>query len=90
MALAVYFNPEGMDSAKYDEVIKRLEAAGQGTPAGRIHHSSFGPKERLMVYDVWESQESFDAFGAVLIPILTELGIDVGTPDVMEAHNIIQ
>ena len=29
---------------------------------------------KIAVFDVWDSQEAFDAFGATLMPILTELG----------------
>ena len=90
MAIAIYFNPEGMSAAKYDEIMQKLEAAGQGSPKGRSHHSTFGPKDRLMVYDVWDSQEDFDAFGQTLMPILAELGVDAGQPDVMPVHNIVQ
>jgi hypothetical protein len=43
-----------------------------------------------MVYDVWESQETFEAFGAKLMPILAELGIDVGQPAVMPVHLLDQ
>jgi hypothetical protein len=43
-----------------------------------------------MVYDVWDSQEDFDAFGQTLMPILGEMGIDPGQPDVMPVHNIAQ
>jgi hypothetical protein len=42
-----------------------------------------------MVYEVWESQEAFEEYGKVLIPILTRIGIDPGAPDVMPVHNII-
>jgi hypothetical protein len=90
MALGFYFHPEGMTAAKYDAVIKALEAAGQGRPKGRLHHSSFGPPESVMVYDVWSSQEEFDAFGETLIPILKDNGIDAGQPDVMPIHNLVQ
>jgi len=89
MAIAIYFHPESMSTAQYDEIIKRLDAAGQGNPPGRIHHSAFGEAEHLMVYDVWDSQESFDKFGATLMPILGELGIDAGQPAVMPVHNMI-
>ena len=41
MAIAVYFNPEGVSAAKYDEVIKKLDAAGHGTPKGRTHDRTF-------------------------------------------------
>ena len=53
-----------MSAAKYDEVMKKLDAAGQSKPKGRSHHSTFGPEDRLMVYDVWDSQADFDAFRA--------------------------
>ncbi len=90
MALAIYFHPDAMTAKKYDEVMARLNAAGQGKPKGRTHHSTFGPSDRLMVYDIWESQADFDAFGATLMPILGEVGIDVGQTDVMPIHNIVQ
>lgn len=90
MAIAIYFHPESMTAAQYDDVIRRLEAAGQGKPKGRTHHSTFGPDDHLMVYDVWDSQEDFDAFGQTLMPILAEVGLDPGQPDVMPVHNVIQ
>jgi hypothetical protein len=90
MALGVYFNPVGMSTSKYDDVMKQLDAAGASTPKGRSHHSAFGPAEALMVYDVWDSQEDFDAFGATLMPILGGLGIDIGQPQAMPIHNIVQ
>ena len=90
MAIAIYFHPESMSAAQYDEVIKRLDAAGQGKPKGRTHHSSFGSDDHVMVYDVWDSQEDFDAFGQTLMPILAEVGLDAGQPDVMPVHNVIQ
>ncbi|HVS41173.1 MAG TPA: hypothetical protein VMU20_02785 [Candidatus Dormibacteraeota bacterium] len=90
MALAIYFHPEKMSSAQYDEAIRRLEAAGAGRPAGRLHHSCFGTGDSMMVYDVWESEEAFNAFGATLMPILESMNLDPGTPDVMPIHNVIQ
>ena len=90
MAIGVYFHPQGMTAAQYDEAIRRLEAAGAGRPAGRMHHSCFGSDGSLMVYDVWESQESFEAFGATLMPILGAIGVDPGAPDIMPVHNLIQ
>jgi hypothetical protein len=90
MTIAVYFHPEAMTAKDYDEAIGRLDAAGAGRPAGRLHHSVFGPPDRLMVYDVWDSAESLEAFGQTLMPILAEIGIDAGQPEVMPVHNMIQ
>ncbi len=88
MAIAVYFHPKSLSTAQYDEAIKQVDAAGAERPAGRIHHSCFGPDGDLMVYEVWESQQAFEDYGRVLMPILHRTGIDPGTPDVMPVHNL--
>ena len=89
MALGVYFSPAAMTTQKYDACIKKLEAAGAGKPAGRLYHACFGDPNKLMVFDVWDSQASFDQFGQTLMPILTEVGVDPGQPTVMPIHNVI-
>jgi hypothetical protein len=89
MAIGVYFSPAAMTADKYDECVKRLRKAGAGNPSGRTYHASFGPKEKLMVFDVWTSKAAFDKFGKTLMPILQELGIDPGPPSVMPMHKVI-
>lgn len=89
MAIGVYFAPGAMSAEKYDECVKRLRKAGSGHPAGRSYHASFGPKDKLMVFDVWTSQAAFDKFGKTLIPILQGLGVDTGEPSVMPVHKVI-
>lgn len=90
MAISVYFHPEGMTLDQFNEVHRRLLAAGAAEPPGRIHHSCFGEDGQLMVYDVWESEESFQAFGQTLMPILGEIGLDPGEPAVMPVHRLDQ
>lgn len=90
MAIAVYFPPNGMTKAQYDDTIRRLDAAGQGSPQGRTYHACFGDDGDLQVFDVWTSQSEFDTFGKTLMPILQEVGIDVGQPMTAEVHNIIE
>ncbi len=89
MAIGIYFSPAAMSAAKYDECVKLLRKAGAGNPAGRSYHASFGPKDKLMVFDVWTSQKAFDKFGKTLMPILEKLGIDAGQPTVMPVHKVI-
>jgi len=89
MAIGIYFSPAAMSAEKYDECIKLLKKAGAGNPAGRSYHASFGPKDKLMVFDVWTSQAAFDKFGKTLMPILQQLGIDAGQPNVMPVHKVI-
>ena len=89
MALGIYFPMESMSTEQYDDVVRRLEAAGAGSPPGRSYHCAFSGGSGLHVFDVWDSQESFDAFGETLMPILGEVGVDPGQPQIAEVHNII-
>jgi hypothetical protein len=89
MAIGIYFSPPGMTAAQYDQCIKLLKKAGVGHPAGRTYHSCFGPKNKLMVFDVWTSQKAFDRFGKTLGPIMQQLGINPGSPSVMDVHKVI-
>ena len=89
MAIGVYFSPAAMSAEKYDECIKLLKKAGAGNPPGRSYHASFGPKDKLMVFDVWTSQAAFDKFAKTLMPILQQIGLDAGQPTVMPMHKVI-
>jgi hypothetical protein len=90
MPLGLYFSPSSFTKERYDDTIKRLDAAGAGAPAGRLYHCAMEADGLIQVFDVWESQESFEAFGATLVPIMTELGADPGTPMISPIHNIIK
>lgn len=89
MAIGIYFAPGALSAEKYNECIKLLRKAGAGNPSGRSYHASFGPKDKLMVFDVWTSQAAFDKFGKTLMPILGQLGIDPGQPSIMPMHKVI-
>jgi hypothetical protein len=90
MALGMYFQPESFSKERYDEVLQRLEQAGAGCPPGRKYHFSLtGQGSGIEVFDVWDSMESFEKFGETLVPLMNELGADLGQPQVAEIHNII-
>ncbi len=89
MAVGMYFTPGSFTSQEYDEVISRLEAIGAGAPAGRLYHIALESGGQIQLLDIWESSETFQAFGAALLPILAELGVDPGEPQVSPVHKII-
>ena len=89
MTIGIYFRPASMSADQYDDIIKRLEAAGSGTLAGRLYHVCFGADDSLQVFDIWESQQAFDDFGATLMPILQEVGVDPGQPMIEPVHSVI-
>ncbi|MFI5185945.1 MAG: hypothetical protein ACHQF0_04435 [Chitinophagales bacterium] len=92
MSFVFTFTPAGigMSVAQYDECIRRLEAAGAGNPKGRLYHVCYGDPTNLRVTDVWDNVENFEKFGQTLMPILNEIGINPGQPDVYPVHSIIE
>ena len=90
MAVGLYFTPSGFTKDKYDEAIRKLDEAGAGAPAGRTYHVALESDGGIQVFDIWESQQAFEAFGQTLIPILSELGVDPGQPMTSAVHNVIQ
>jgi hypothetical protein len=89
MALGIYFIHGGFTPEKYADAISQLAAAGHGAPKGRSYHVALESDGEIQVFDIWESQEDFDAFGPVLMPILAGLGVELKTPMVATVHNII-
>jgi hypothetical protein len=90
MALGFYITAKGFTQERYDTTTVQLEEAGAGAPDGRISHLALETNGEIAVFDVWESQEAFDAFGATLIPILTAAGIELNEPMVARIHNEIK
>jgi hypothetical protein len=89
MALGFYITGKGFTQDKYDTTTRQLEEAGAGAPDGRVSHVALETGGEIQVFDVWESQEAFEAFGKTLIPILTGAGIELNEPMVARVHNEI-
>ncbi len=90
MSLVIRFSPPSLTAEQYDEVVRRLTEAGVFPADGLDYELCFGSAGNLKVSQVWDSQEQLDAFGERLRPILAEMGINPGEPEVLEVHNIIK
>jgi len=90
MALGIYFMHGGFTAEKYGQALSELEAAGAGAPKGRTLHVALESDGEIQVFDIWESHEEFEAFGATLMPILEGLGVELGEPMVASVHNVIE
>ncbi len=90
MSLVIRFSPPSLTAEQYDEVVRRLTEAGVFPADGLDYELCFGSGSNLKVSQVWDSQEQLDAFGEGLRPILAEMGINPGEPEVLEVHNIIK
>ena len=84
------FELAGMTASQYDQVIKDLAAAGQGSPKGRLHHVAASKAGGWFVVDVWESPELLNEFAQTLMPILQQKGVTPPQPQVYPVHNIIK
>jgi hypothetical protein len=92
MSIVVRFHPTNVTVAQYEDVLRREQGAGgKFPPDGRDYHICFGTDGDLHVSEIWDSQEQFQAYGEVLMPILADVGIQFsGEPEVFEVHNIIK
>jgi hypothetical protein len=92
MSIVARFSPTNLTRAKYDEVVRRLEQAGQWpNPPGMEFHVLFGEEGNLRVSEIWDSQESLQAVMEKVSPIMEEIGIEFAAePEIFEAHNIVK
>jgi hypothetical protein len=90
MSVLIRFTPATLTAAQYEEAVRKLEEVGDFPPDGLDYHVCFGTDGNLRVSEVWDSQEQLDAFGERLMPVLSEVGIDPGEPEVLEIHNIVR
>src|SRR5215217_9736951 len=86
MSLVVRFAPESLTSDQYDHVVRRLNEENVSPADGLDYELCFGSGDKMKVSLVWDSKEQFDAFATRLMPILAEVGLDPGEPEVFEVH----
>ena len=80
--IAIYIVTKNMTVEQHAKGRDRLREAGVSERAMKLH-SCFGEDGKLMVFDVWESQEAFDEFLTHLGPVMAELGIELAQPPVI-------
>jgi hypothetical protein len=92
MSIVVRFaGAPSVTSQLYDETTARLEAEGDFPPDGLDYHVAFGSDGNFRVSEIWDSREQFEAFGQRLMPLLSEMGVELaGEPEIFEVHNIIR
>ena len=92
MSIVVRFSPTNLTTEKYEESLRRLEEADVDfPPEGLDYHVCFGSEGNLRVSEIWDSREQLASFGASLMPLLADVGIEFsGEPEIFDAHNIIR
>jgi hypothetical protein len=93
--IVAVFQPTNFTQEKYEEsVVKvtggktRVESPADWPVEGLLAHIAGQGAGGFRVVDVWESEEAFNRFGEVLMPILAEMGID-DQPDIYPAQTFV-
>jgi hypothetical protein len=90
VSVLIRFAPASLTAEQYDESVRRLTAAGDFPPDGLDYHVCFGSDGKLRVSEIWDSREQLQAFGERLMPVLADVGIDPGEPELVEIHSIVK
>lgn len=90
MSILIRFAPASLTAEQYDESIRRLEEGGDFPPDGLDYHVCFGTDGNFKVSEIWDSPEQLEAFGERLLPLLGDIGIEPGEPELIEIHNIVK
>jgi len=89
--LARFTAAGNVSTDQYDKAMDRMAASGNWPPDGLEYHVAFSTGNDFRVSEIWDSQEQFEAFGAVLMPVLAAKGVELaGPPEVFDVHNIIK
>lgn len=66
-----------------------MEAAGAGRPPGRLHYVAAGDPASLRVVDVWESPQTFEAFGQILLFRAAFPDLEMSVDDMIVAGDMV-
>ena len=83
------FDVPGQTAEQYAQIIEALEAAGAGSPKGRMYHVATIKEGGMFVVDVWESTELLEQFAQTLMPITQKVGSPPAEPQIFDYLSIL-
>jgi hypothetical protein len=89
MAIAAIFELPDFSQEQYAKTLTGLEAAGLGSPDGRISHVAAAMDKGLFIVDLWQSEEALGKFAETLTPIIIGAGGTPAEPRIFQVHNTI-
>ena len=90
MSILARFSPPSMTAEQYDAILARLYEEGIHPAEGLELEVCFGSGDQMKVSVLFDSMDAFEKFGERLQPVLQELGMDPGTPDIIDVHHVIR
>ena len=90
MAVVVHFSPPSLTAEQYDAVLARERELGVHPVDGLELEVCFGSGDQMKVTVVYESMEAMERHANGLTPILEDMRLDPGEPEIFETHNLIR
>jgi hypothetical protein len=87
--IVVNFNFPYLTVEQYNAILAETEPLREASYPGLLFHVAAPNGQGMFVCDIWETEEHFNAFGAVMLPVLVKLGGTPVTPSIFHAHNVI-
>ncbi len=85
--IMVYFDFPEATLQQYDAIWNDLRAAGHANPKGLLSHAGAEKGDGgFLVVDVWESQQAFEEFSNVLVPLIQKQNLPLGQPMILPVH----
>jgi hypothetical protein len=96
MPIGVLMEVDGKVAAQYAQVQARVVPGGRLSSLsdcpvpGLLFHAAGPTSNGFRVFDVWDSEESFQRFEAILMPAMREAGLPTMVPDVFPLTNLVR
>ena len=94
MAVVLVVQGPGLTREQYEDSITKisttgkLDSPGDWPVEGLLAHIAGEGPNGFRVIDVWESEDALHRFGDMLLPVLTDLGVDT-QPEIYPAHTFV-
>jgi hypothetical protein len=87
--IVVNFNFPHLTVEQYENILAETEPLRKANYPGLLFHVAAANGEGLFVTDIWETEAQFNAFGAVMLPVLVKVGGTPAVPSLLPMHNMI-
>ena len=74
---------------QYNKILAESEHQRQANYPGLLFHVAAPDGNGMFVCDIWESEEHFNAFGTMMLPLLTKAGGVAAPPVIYPVYNVI-
>ena len=87
--IVVNFNFDNLTVEQYNNILKETEPLRKANYPGLLFHVAAPAGNGMFVCDIWESEIHFNAFGAVMLPVLAKVGGTPTAPIILPLHHTI-